>query len=74
MPKATSGYTFLLRRSLSDPGWVIVSLRKQWWTVEKGSRSRLVAETWFLPGEVSESQMLEDALREMLRTLADRQG
>jgi hypothetical protein len=65
------GYGLHMSRSQSDPNWVRVWLRKSFWSVDAGTRSRLVAETGFYAGSMSERDVLEGALREMLRALAD---
>jgi hypothetical protein len=66
-------YTFSLRRSHGHEGWMVCSLRKSWWQVRIGLKSRLIAETWFLHQDKPEGALLEDALLEMLRCLANRQ-
>lgn len=67
-------WTLVVRESFEEPGWVKVSLRKQWWQAPKGTASRPVAETWFHRGTSSEAEVLEDALREILRAMQDRLG
>jgi hypothetical protein len=67
----STGYGLTISRSQTDKGWVRVWLRKQFWSVQQGTRSRLVAETGFYAQGMSERDILEGALREMLRALAD---
>lgn len=64
-------YALYLDRQASDRGWVSVRLRRQWWMPVDGLTSRLVATTGFYAQGMAEHDVLESALREMLRTLAD---
>lgn len=72
MVQRTTGYGVSITKDPTSPGWVRVSLRKHWWTVERKSQSRLVAETGFYVGDrTAERDVLEDALREILRAYCD---
>lgn len=71
MVESSTGYIVGLKRDVKDPRWVRVWLRKSYWSLAQGTRSRLVAETGFYAQGMSERDILEGALREMLRALAD---
>lgn len=71
MAKATVGYGMSMTRDPKHPGWVRVTLRKHLWSVKTGGRSRLVAETGFYSEGMAERAIVEAALVEILRALAD---
>lgn len=68
--KAT-GYGISITRSQSGDGWVRVALRKHFWSVDAGTRSRPVAETGFYAEGMGETEIVESALREILRAYVD---
>lgn len=70
----TSGYAMTISRRLGESGWVRVALRKHWWTVDAGTRSRQVAETGFYAEGMGERDIVESALRELLRAWVDDQA
>lgn len=72
MVAKTVGYTVVMTESRDNPGWIRAALRKQWWTLEHGTRSRPVAETWLYRGELGETDTIGAALRDLLRALEDR--
>ncbi len=74
MPEQTSSYTVQITRSPTQPGWVAVTMRKLWWSVSKGSKSRPIATAGFYAHNMSERDIVDGALRELLRTLADEMG
>lgn len=75
MPRSTVGYGVVIRRSTGPyKGWVHVTLRKWMWTVGVGSRSRVVAQTSFLADGLAERDVVEGALRELLRAYCDELG
>jgi hypothetical protein len=67
----TTAYTVVISRSVSNDGWVRVALRKQFWAVGQGTRSRHVAETGFWSQGMGEQDVVESALRELLRMYVD---
>lgn len=67
----TTGYGVSITRDPKHPGWANVALRKHFWSVDAGSRSRPVASTGFYTDGMGERDILEGALRELLRALAD---
>lgn len=67
----TMGYGLSISRSHSNRGWVRVTLRKHMWAHDAGSRSRLVAETGFYAMGMTEADIVESALRELLRSYVD---
>lgn len=71
-PRVT--YALYLERQHSDERWVTIRLRRQVFHVPKGLSSRHVATTGFYAMGMTERDILESALREMLRTLADDVG
>lgn len=71
MPEHTTGYVIVLRRSHGDRNWVAVDLRKQFWSVGTGTRSRAVATAGFYAQGMSERDIVESALRELLRAYVD---
>jgi len=71
MVEKTTHYGLWISRYPSDRRWVRVYLRKSFWSVDTGTRSRPVAETGFYADGMSERDILESALREALRALAD---
>lgn len=71
MIERTTGYVVTLTRSLTDTDWVAVALRKQFWSVGKGTRSRAVATAGFYAQGMSENDIVESALRELLRAYCD---
>nr|CRY96128.1 hypothetical protein [uncultured prokaryote] len=74
MVEKSAGYAVTIARRIGEPGWVRISLRKHFWSVAQGSRSRQVAETGFYAEGMSERDILESALRELLLALNDSQG
>lgn len=72
MAEHTTGYVVTLTRDTASPGWARITLRKQFWAVGTGTRSRLVAETGMWTQGLDESAIVEGALRELLRIYADR--
>lgn len=75
MPVSKStGYGMTISRDPREPGWVRVALRKHFWSVDAGTRSRPVAETGFYAQGMDERQIVEGALRELLRAYVDELG
>lgn len=74
MVRSTVGYAVAVSRDPSHAGWVRVTLRKHFWQVRAGGRSRLVAETGFHSEGMSEREIVESALRELLRAYVDEIG
>lgn len=76
MLKPRVEYGLHITGDVGNPDWVKVWLRKSWFQVlpVKIHASRLIASTSFHRGTMDESQLLESALLEMLRTLADEMG
>lgn len=70
----STGYGISISRDPKHPGWVRVALRKHFWSIDAGSRSRPVAETGFYTQGMGEREILEGALRDLLRTLVDDLG
>lgn len=70
----SAGYQVSIGRSVLDPKYVHVRLRKHFWAVDTGSRSRLVAEAGFYADGMTEGEILEGTLRELLRALANDLG
>lgn len=68
------GYGVFITRDPKHEGWVTARLRKHFWSVDAGSRSRPVATTGFYTLGMTEADILESALRELLRALADEVG
>jgi hypothetical protein len=71
MPRQSVSLALTVTQSLSHPGWVRAVLRKQWWHVAVGTRSRKLVETGFWRGEMGERELVESALREVLRAYCD---
>lgn len=71
MVEKTVSFGLHIARSATEPGWVTVWIRKQFWSLAGGSRSRHVATTGFYAEGMGEREILEASLREMLRALAD---
>lgn len=69
-----TGYGISITRSQSGDGWVRVALRKHFWSVDAGSRSRPVAESGFYAEGMSERDIVESSLRELLRAYVDEVG
>lgn len=67
----TVSYSVGMSRLHSQPDWVEVRLRKHFWSVSTGSRSRGVAVTGFYAQGMGERDILDAALRELLRALND---
>lgn len=72
--ESTVGYGVTIARDPAQPGWVRVSLRKHFWAVKSGSRSRGIIWTTFLATGMSERDIIEAALRELLRQWVDRRS
>lgn len=70
----TVSYGITVKRSLVEPNWVDVGLRKHFWAVGTGSRSREVARSGFWATDMSERAILEAALTELLRAYRDEMG
>jgi hypothetical protein len=69
----TTGYGISITRT-PNSGWVSVTLRKHFWHVKTGSRSRMVAVTGFLADGMGEREIVESCLRELLRAYIDEIG
>lgn len=70
----TTGYGITIARDPTAAGWVRCSLRKHFWSVKTGTRSRGIIWTTFLATGMSEREIIEAALRELLRQWVDDRG
>ena len=71
MVEKSVGYGVSLIRLHGQGNWVEVSLRKHYWHVHTGSRSRMVATAAFDATGMSERDIVEASLRELLRSYVD---
>lgn len=72
MREKSVGYTVSMRRdpgSVTDPtaaNWIRVTMRKHFWAVGTGARSREVCATaFFAPDGMSETELVERMLKEL---------
>lgn len=69
--ESTTGYGITISRDPLGSGFVSVTMRKHFWAVKTGSRSRLVASAGFYAAGMTERDIVESALRELLRSYVD---
>lgn len=67
-----TGYTIVMRRPVGHPGWALAQLRKTFWCVGTGTRSREICETWVNVEGLSEATIVEALLADLARAHAAR--